>query len=166
MTHSILFVFGGGFSAVFANTTVACWGDNSYGQLGARNAGGLLPALVPGLSGVTQLTAGYFHAAALLQNGSVLSWGRNEFGQLGDATKTNRFEPNRVAGLDSVTIADISAGYMHTCVLTNAGAMKCFGYNGVGQLGDGTTTDSAVPVSVQGLGADVTYISMGYLHSW
>ena len=49
--------------------------------------------------------------------------------------------------LDVVQISAGSGSY-HTCALTTAGAAKCWGYNGYGQLGDGTTVDKSIPVAV------------------
>jgi alpha-tubulin suppressor-like RCC1 family protein len=59
----------------------------------------------------------------------------------------------------------ISAGYNHTCALTNTGAVKCWGENIYGQLGDGTNTDSYSPINVLGLGSGVIDLTNGYWHT-
>jgi alpha-tubulin suppressor-like RCC1 family protein len=142
---------------------VKCWGYNRSGQLGDgtttdRNA----PVDVPGLaSGVTAITAGGGHSCALTSAGGVKCWGSNYFGELGDGTTTRRLIPAAVSGLAGSVAAIAAGGEAHGCALTSAGAVKCWGYNGYGQLGDGTTTDRHVPVGVSGLVAGVQTIAAG-----
>ncbi|MEO8602114.1 MAG: DUF1566 domain-containing protein, partial [bacterium] len=66
----------------------------------------------------------------------VKCWGWNGFGQLGDWTTTDRNVPVHVAGI-GIGVSQVAAGYAHTCALTAAGGVKCWGYNGDGRLGTG-----------------------------
>ena len=158
---------GGIHSCALTSTGgVRCWGDNRSGQLGdgtttARHTS----VAVSGLSsGVRAIAAGGFHTCALTNAGGVKCWGDNRSGQLGDGTMTERTTPVPVSGLSS-GVAAIAAGDYHTCALTTAGAVKCWGYNYVGQLGNGTTADSPVPVAVSGLASGVAAIAAGGLHT-
>jgi len=128
---------------------IKCWGNNQYSQLGdGTNENRNTPVDVTGLtSGVTAISAGFSHTCALLDTGGVKCWGNNQNGQLGDGTIINRSTPVDVVGLTSGVTA-ISCGYYHTCALLNNGAVKCWGGNVNGQLGDGTEENKLIPVYV------------------
>lgn len=141
---------------------VKCWGFNYYGQLGNNgNTTQLSPVDVVGLTeGVLAISAGDIHTCALMSSGGVKCWGNNTYGGLGDGTTVPKSIPVDVVGLDNNIVA-ISAGNNYTCALTNYGGVKCWGYNGNGNLGDGTTAPSVVAVEVVGLSSGVTKVDAG-----
>jgi alpha-tubulin suppressor-like RCC1 family protein len=150
--------------ALAASGTVQCWGLNSTGQLG--RAGVTLstsPLLVAGISGATAIDAGSDHTCALVAGGAVKCWGSNSHGQLGNgaASGLSRTPVNVVGLADAVAIAGDN---YYTCALLATGAVKCWGENTTGQLGNGMLSDSAVPVDVEGI-TTATAITAGGGHA-
>ena len=133
---------------------IQCWGDNQYGQIGdGTKEQRLVPTSVKGVkTDIIAIVAGQNHTCILTKDGAVQCWGDNQYGQLGDGTKEIRKQATDVKGLSSGVIA-ISAGQNHTCALKNDGTVWCWGYNGEGQLNDGTTQNSSTPVKTKVEGA-------------
>lgn len=151
---------------------VKCWGDNQYGQLGnGTTTDSPLPVDVEGLNfGVRQISAGAGHTCALTAVGAVKCWGQNQSGQLGNGSNQDSSTPQEVSGL-SAGVREVSAGgdastgAAHTCAITVSGGVVCWGSNLSGQLGDGTNTDSNIPVSVQGLTYGMRAVTAGGAHT-
>jgi alpha-tubulin suppressor-like RCC1 family protein len=145
---------------------VKCWGNNTYGQLGdGTTSDSSSPVDVVGLaSGVASVSAGNSHSCAATTTGDVKCWGRNNYGQLGDGTSNDSAAPVDVAGFASGAAA-VSAADAYSCAVTTTGGVKCWGRNNYGQLGDGTTNDSAAPVDVAGLAGDIAAASAGSWHA-
>jgi alpha-tubulin suppressor-like RCC1 family protein len=152
--------------ALTSSGGVKCWGDNNFGQLGdGTNTDINTPVDVVDLtSGVASVSSGYDHTCALTSSGGVKCWGWNYSGQLGDGTFAYRNTPVDVVGLTS-GVASISSGSGHTCAVTTSGGVKCWGWNGYGQLGDGTTTNRNTPVDVVGLTSVGASVSSGSSHT-
>ncbi|WKU07154.1 hypothetical protein [Micromonospora sp. HUAS LYJ1] len=134
---------------------VFAWGGNNVGQLGIGSttpATVLTPTLVtfPGsLTGtVTQIASHNFHSAALTSTGEVYTWGDNTYGQIGNGTTTRQTSPVKISLPGGATATSIAVGAFHTLVVTSTGAAYAWGYNNYGQLGNGTNTNSSVPVAV------------------
>ena len=144
-----------------ANGAVQCWGQNDTGQLGdGTTAASSTPVAVVGLSSnVTSVAAGYGHTCAIVA-GALECWGYDPDGELGDGSSVY-FSPTPVmpVGMSS-GVTGVAAGVTHTCAVLNGGA-HCWGQNTSGELGNGTTSDSAVPVAVTGLASNVTTIAAG-----
>jgi alpha-tubulin suppressor-like RCC1 family protein len=152
--------------AVTPSGTVKCWGDNSYGQLGNGATGTTVnlvsPAMVQGLTGVRSVSASGWHSCALTTSGTVFCWGLNNQGQLGNNYNYPRDNPLPVdVGLTG--IVSIAAGRSHTCAVTSAGTVKCWGSNSSGESGQANTGPLGylIPVDVAGVTGAVS-IRAGY----
>jgi alpha-tubulin suppressor-like RCC1 family protein len=91
----------------------------------------------------------------------VWAWGANQSGQLGNGTTTNSDIPVQVSGLTGIVAIAITEHWMGSVtVLKSDGTVWAWGYNGDGEMGNGTTTNSDTPVQVSGL-TGITYIAGG-----
>jgi alpha-tubulin suppressor-like RCC1 family protein/phosphodiesterase/alkaline phosphatase D-like protein len=164
--------------ALCTDGTLAAWGGNSSGQLGD---GSLTDRWVPvavDRSGVlagktiSRLAAGYNHVLALCADGSLVAWGRNELGQLGNDSLVFSATPVAVelrGALAGRTVTGIAAGAAFSLALCADGALVAWGRNESGQLGNSSTTPSALPVLVDRSGVlagkAVATIACGTFHS-
>ena len=144
--------------ALFGKGLVKCWGANDSGQLGlsdtrargddASEMGARLPLVnvAPGHA-VKSLAAGGEHSCALLDDGNIKCWGNNDAGQLGLGDQLTRgdsilemgnFLPAVDLGPGEIAV-QITAGLAHSCARLEGGRVKCWGNNGSGQLGLGTS---------------------------
>jgi len=147
--------------ALAANGRVKCWGNNFEGSLGNGSfVDSPEPVQVQGLvSGVRDIDVGIRHACALMFNRSVQCWGWNALGQLGNGAQGNSADegtPVKVRKLGR-TVKDISAGYLHSCALTQTADTWCWG----GALGNGSDTQSSLPAEVPDLAGRTIAITTG-----
>ncbi len=151
--------------ALMKDHTVQCWGDNMFGELGtgAMGSPSPVPVPVPGLTDVVQVSSGGFGVCALRGDSTVWCWGGNGYGELGNGAITKgSATPAPVKGLSGV--ASISAGEQCACAALSNGTGVCWGYDDLGQLGDGTMTTTATPVPIAKL-TSIKAIAAGNDHS-
>jgi alpha-tubulin suppressor-like RCC1 family protein len=152
--------------ALTSKGRVLAWGDNGDGELGNGKNGDFfdLPVAVklPGKTTVTRLAGGDQHSLALTSKGQVLAWGFNSFGELGDGSTTDSDLPVKVKLPAGTKVIGIAAGSDHSLALTSKGHVLAWGENGFGELGDGNTTNSDLPVKVKlPASADVIAVASG-----
>src|SRR6266699_2839888 len=136
--------------AVTPTGSAYCWGANGSGQLGDNTAiGKPVPTAVQGGLQFALVSGGADHTCGVTTTGIGYCWGFNGDGEIGDNTTLNSLTPKAIAGSLSLSIP--AAGLGHSCaVTTGPSAMAyCWGFNGEGQLGDGTTTQRFVPTRTQ-----------------
>jgi alpha-tubulin suppressor-like RCC1 family protein len=148
------------------------WGDGTSGQLGngAMTSSDVPVAAaagaVPSGTTFTQLAAGLINSLALGSNGRVYAWGWNSDGQLGNGSTSPSNVPVAVSAPAGTSFTQIAAGGDHALALSSSGQLYAWGRNAEGQLGNGTTTNSDVPVAVSAgaipAGATITQIAAGY----
>jgi hypothetical protein len=160
---------------------VRCWGRNNYGQLGYGNAVNIGDNEQPWKAGdvqvggtVKDIVAGTNHTCALMDTGKVRCWGYNGNGELGYG-HTGYIGDNEypsTAGDVNMggTVLQLSASQHHTCALLDTGYVRCWGYNGYGQLGYGHTSpigDNETPVNAGDVntGGKVLQVAAGYAHT-
>jgi alpha-tubulin suppressor-like RCC1 family protein len=145
---------------------VKCWGGGDFRET-IFFGENITPTVVSGLDkNVKAIVGGSSHACALTNAGAVKCWGQNFYGQLGSGiglTQTTSI-PITIDGLGDEATA-IAAGYAHTCALLKSGAIKCWGRNRWGQLGNNQSGDYSFPQFVTGLSSGVTAVSLGEEYS-
>ena len=99
------------------------------------------------------MAAGESHSLALKADGSVWGWGYNGYAQVGDGTNADRMAPTAVSGLGVGSgVVAVAAGESHSLAVKSDGTLWAWGYNGYGQLGDGTGTSRNAPVLIGTVG--------------
>lgn len=164
--------------ALCSDGTVVSWGWDDDGQLGtARGGDSNIPVEVDRsgvLAGkrVIAVAAGHSHSLALCLDGTVAAWGNNKSGQLGIGSTAFTYLPaavNLSGVLDGKTVIAVAAGEEHSLVLCSDGTMAAWGNNKYGQLGNGGTVSSMVPVLVNRTGVlsgrTVTTLAVGGNHN-
>lgn len=105
------------------------------------------------------ITGGTWHTCGLAAAGDAYCWGDNSYGQLGNSSNTSSTSPVAVTMPAGATFNSISAGETYTLALTPTGEAYGWGNNQSGQLGDGTGSNSNVPMAVK-MPEGVTFASI------
>lgn len=166
--------------AIYPNTQAACWGWNAQGQLGIGNGAVSetnRPSGLPHYHRFRNISLGHEHSCGIKidkfswpKDEYAACWGYNYFGQLGNNTYNKAGEPSKVYGqhfhTDSRAYIDVTAGSYHTCALRRNGDIRCWGKNGLGQLGTGSTAFRVrTPQAVQQGGQKFKAITAGSVWS-
>lgn len=157
--------------ALKSDGTVWIWGSNEYGQVGngtASTTNQLVPVQNTTLSNITQISAGIFHNVALNKSAQVFVWGDNVHGQVGNgAAGGAQTTPVQNASLTNVIEIE-STGFTNYARL-RGGSVYAWGFNDVGEIGNGTTNPSGCqcqPTPVQtSVGAGNSGIVGGWFHA-
>lgn len=129
---------GNNTCGVLTNGTVACWGNNFYGQTGGTPTGYVFydngtweddavtasPHIVAGLSSVSKVSVGGYNACAI-SNSALYCWGSNQLGQLGQGTPSYDANPTPVL-VNLPNVSDVKVGGQGVCAISN-GALYCWG---------------------------------------
>ncbi len=153
--------------ALKSDGTLWTWGNNTFGQLGigpddtyphAQHE----PIRLGTDDDWVHIAAGYECSAAVKSDGTLWTWGRNKYGQLGLGDTADRDVPTQV-GTDNDWHAVFLGGGgfgVHALAIKNDGTLWAWGYDGWGQLGNGSASDSNAPIRI-GTGSDWIHASVG-----
>ena len=161
--HSLFLVADG--------TMVAC-GVDTYGELGNGVYESQTDTPVPvDITDVASMSMGAYFSVAVKTDGTVWAWGDNSKDELGNGTKVKSDVPVQVHLPTGLTARQVFAGgdfpnNGHVLAILSDGSVWAWGDNNRGQLGDGTLTNSSLPVPVQvPTGVTFTYVAAGGTHS-
>ncbi|MEI6607006.1 MAG: cadherin-like beta sandwich domain-containing protein, partial [Verrucomicrobiota bacterium] len=151
--------------ALCSDGTVAAWGSNDAGQLGNNsNINSSVPVVVTKSGVLTSKTVVAIAACqgtgiALCSDNSMAAWGQNNVGQLGDNTTTYKNQPVSVifsGALAGKTFVSVTGSADNSAASCSDGTVATWGGNGYGTLGNNSTTNSLIPVSVS-----TAYLGLG-----
>ena len=167
---------GGRHTCVVATVggDVWCWGNNAYGELGDGTTNSTNhPVQVVGLTQAVRVVAGRTYTCALVVGGTVWCWGSGPLGHpgvptTGSSTPVQVLDPGSLSPVPFTGVVDIAGGDGHVCVRRSEipasgspyGTVWCWGVNNRGQLGNGTTTSSPLPVQATAM-VGATALSAG-----
>ena len=165
--------------ALLTNSKVRCWGHNNNGQLGYGHTNNIgdddEPSSVDVQVGapVQDIFARGNQTCALLLSGKVRCWGTNTYGQLGYSNGGSAIgdneHPSSVGDVNlGGTVIQLATGHLHTCALMDTGAVKCWGYNATGQLGNGSNGAAFNPTASDvslGVGNKAIQVAAGDGHT-
>ncbi|MCC6811659.1 MAG: carboxypeptidase regulatory-like domain-containing protein [Deltaproteobacteria bacterium] len=159
--------------AVVAGGQVRCWGGDNDGELGNGASGtyATMPVTVctnkttcGALTGIKEVSAGTSVTCALSTTGTVYCWGSNLYGRLGNGIgASDTSVATLVGGLSG--IKKVVLGDSHACVITASDGLKCWGFGGHGEIGDGFKQTRYTPTDVSGLSSGVLDVSIGDSHA-
>lgn len=177
------------YCAILNDGSLFCWGNNDHGQLGDGNATKICGVCYEAYMGegciswTTQsssvpiqvdigarrtakhISTGASHSCAILDDDSLVCWGANCAGQLGTGDTTTVSVPTKVDLGENKGAKMVSASLLHTCAIRIDGELFCWGDNGRGKLGIGSTTQTNSPTRVDlGTGLTAKFISCAYHH--
>lgn len=150
--------------AIGSDSELYCWGRGDRGQLGigsAPQSAGLSKVSRPAGVKLRTPVGGENFTCAMGSDDRIYCWGDNSIGQLGDGSTTGRLTPVAVSGVVPFVKLASRLGGGHTCALTAAQAIYCWGLNERGQLGDGTNAHRSLPTAVLAGSMKFTSVSPG-----
>lgn len=140
---------GDGFTIGYSNRALFLFCMFLYALSGCSSSASGAPEICDGgvMKTPVQISVAWCHTCALDNEGSVWCWGINEKGLLGGETDlTYSTVPLEIQGLSD--IIEVDENGFHGCALDSANKIHCWGWNHMGQLGDGTTIGATMPVEV------------------
>lgn len=152
--NDVIKIEAGHFStcALRASGTVWCWGIISANGVEKTAK---YPENIPYLEKVTDVATGFYNQCVQFKSGTLKCFGRDQDGNMGSGSTSyssgNKFLPNSVRYLPAPAKSVVQGYFMHACAILVTGQVACWGHNGLGQLGNGTTTNSSAPVLVKNL---------------
>lgn len=147
--------------AIASDNKVYCWGKNNYRQLGIGNGVDSNVPVAVNTSGVLagksikDIVAHEFHTCAVSTDGKVYCWGANAYGALGNGLTSGYSDtPSAVTAsgvLAGKVVEQLVVSQRYMCAVASDDGIYCWGMGTGGQLGNGASLDSSVPVAVQNL---------------
>lgn len=151
--------------ALTHDRSVWCWGENTFSGLGQSGADSATPLRVELESDAVAIATGGNSSCAVLASQVVKCWGANINRQLGNGTSTNSASPTQVSKVPSdFTVTQLDMGANHTCAVSAASAVWCWGLETEGRLGRSIAV-TTVPLPTDNLIQSAVHVSAGGQHT-